>query len=97
MNSVYQDTVNGVYCNTLPFPSRNDAAITIEQYKQMRETYKDETKRLNDKLKHDLFVEFGVEEHPKREKCWDLAWEYGHSNGLSEVCLYFEDFVQLLK
>lgn len=48
-------------------------------------------------FKFSLFEEFGVEDNPKRELCYSLAWEHGQSAGYSEVYAYFLDFVELIK
>ena len=34
---------------------------------------------------------------PKVIKCFDIAWDYGHSAGLHEVESYFDDLVELIK
>jgi hypothetical protein len=48
-------------------------------------------------FKVDLFVAYGVTGHPKAEKAFELAWEFGHSGGLHEVELYFSTLVTLIK
>ena len=47
-------------------------------------------------FKADLLADNGVS-GPKADKAYSLAWEYGHSSGLSEVVNYFEDLVELIK
>jgi hypothetical protein len=63
------------------------------QFWARREVEQNERANLADQL----FKEFGVENHPKKDKCFELAWEHGHANRDSEVRLYFEDFVALIK
>jgi hypothetical protein len=48
-------------------------------------------------LKQELGNEYDVLTHPKFEKCFGLAWEYGHSSGLHAVRDYFDELVELLK
>lgn len=48
-------------------------------------------------FKKHLLKSFGVEHNPKAERCFLLAWEYGHSAGYSEVEGYFTDLVELIK
>ena len=49
------------------------------------------------RFKIDLFVAYGVTGHPKAEKAFNLAWEFGHSGGLHEVELYFSTLATLIK
>jgi hypothetical protein len=44
-----------------------------------------------------LANDHGVEDHPKLDKLWSLAWEYGHSDGLYEVACDFANMAELLK
>lgn len=48
-------------------------------------------------FKNDLAEENGVADHPKLNKLWDLSWERGHSSGLTEVQMNFEELVELIK
>jgi ribonuclease M5 len=56
--------------------------------------YDGESMHLN--FQNDLFKQYGVENHPKRERCFGLAWEHGHSAGYTEVLSYFDEFVELI-
>jgi len=47
--------------------------------------------------KEKLFMDNNVENNPKAEDCFQLAWEYGHSNGYEEVRNYFEDLSKLIR
>jgi hypothetical protein len=47
--------------------------------------------------KKKLAEKYGVVGHPKLDRCYDLAWEHGHSSGWTEVQIYFADFVELIK
>lgn len=53
--------------------------------------------QLNEEFKQDLFAEYGVTNHPKAERVFELAYQYGHSAGYSEVMFYFGDLVQLIR
>lgn len=48
-------------------------------------------------LKVRLEEENDLVEHPKAGMLWSKAWEMGHSAGLSEVELYYNDLAELLK
>jgi len=50
-----------------------------------------------DEFKNDLLIYHGVNHHPKGEYCFDLAWDFGHSEGLHNVQHFFERFVILIK
>ncbi len=69
----------------------------IEVYKVEKSKQSRDQSRLNEEFKNDLYKEFGVEENPKREKCFLLAYEQGHSSGRGEVYNYFAEFVELIK
>ena len=68
-----------------------------ERYKAHRKEYESESAKLRQEFQNDLFEDFGVSDNPKRFKCFDLAWELGHSSGLQVVYTYFGDFVDLIK
>jgi hypothetical protein len=40
---------------------------------------------------------YELSDHKNEPKLWDMAWEYGHSNGFSEVALKYDDFASLMK
>jgi len=49
------------------------------------------------KFRDDLAAKHGLTLHPKLAELWSLAWKYGHSAGLYEVQIYFEEMAVLLK
>ena len=51
----------------------------------------------SEELENHLAKQCGVENHPRRGLLWSKAWEYGHSNGFSEVEWYYRDLVELMK
>lgn len=65
-------------------------------YKEHRKLYDAEAGRLHQEFKEDLFKEFGMSDHPKREKIFSYAWEEGHSCGLEDVYNVFADIVELI-
>ena len=56
----------------------------------------EEKERFKGYLKADLLLEYLVDQHPKADKLFDLAWELGHSYGDDEVRLHFADLVPLI-
>ena len=65
-------------------------------YKEHRKLYDAEHARLYLEFKEDLFDEFGMSDHPKREKIFTYAWEEGHYCGLEDVYSVFSDIVDLI-
>lgn len=50
-----------------------------------------------EEFKRDLFRYYYVTNNPKANKCFMLAWDYGHSSGFLDVAHYFEQLVELIK
>jgi hypothetical protein len=71
--------------------------VDEEAYKAHKIQYAEEVHKLQEEFINDLFREFGVEDNPKREAAYALAYEYGHANGYSEICNHFSDLVNLIK
>ncbi len=88
--TVREKLAAGHYKNAKPFAS-------ISRDRAMYDAYCHEQARLESEFRLDLSVEHGVAGHHKETKLWELAWEHGHSCGLSEVVNYYEQFVELLK
>lgn len=82
----------GEFTTKLPYPDRRDPNFT-----DLRRRYHEDEGRMVEKFKNAVFEEYGVTNNPKRELCWQKAWEHGHSAGLSEVNTYFQDFVELIQ
>jgi hypothetical protein len=59
--------------------------------------YHAEQARLDTLFKQDALAEVGLTNHPKADKAYGLAWENGHSSGLSEVYNHLLDYAELLK
>lgn len=43
-----------------------------------------------------LEEEFETTDHPKKDKLWNLAWERGHSSGLSEVYCEYQELAEFI-
>ena len=84
------------YENTAPYPPRTMRYDSIE-YREMRQQYDAEEARLMKKFRSDLEDENGIaHDHPKAQKLWSMAWEYGHASGIHEVANYYEEFADLV-
>lgn len=83
--------------DTLPPNHTVEKVMDEVAFKDALLAYDAETSRLQEEFKRDLFEEHGVTGHPKANRCYSLAWFYGHSIGLAEVAGYFDDLVDLIK
>jgi hypothetical protein len=82
----------------------NEVIVNLKQYKQnviiyntKRTLYNNESNRLHDLFKQDCFIEYGIENHPKRELVFEKAWSDGHAYGYSEAFNCMEKYVDLVK
>lgn len=66
-------------------------------YDRKRKEYNEEQARLENLFKRALFYYTNVENNPKAESVYSIAWEKGHYSGLSEVYNEFLDIVDLIK
>jgi hypothetical protein len=62
-----------------------------------RKKYQEEVAKVNEEFKLALFREYGIENHPKREKMFSVAWEKGHSDGYSSIECEFSTLVELMR
>jgi hypothetical protein len=68
-----------------------------EAYNAARREYGQLEGQKNAEFRDDLFDEHGVTGNPRAQRCYDIAWSYGHSSGLQEVANYFSELVDLIK
>jgi len=69
----------------------------IEVWKKARSEWQAEQSRLLEVFKADALAEVGLENHPKADKAYGMAWKNGHSGGYSEVYYCLLDYAELLK
>ena len=50
-----------------------------------------------DRFRKHLIGYFKLENHPKVDKMYELAWDRGHASGLYDVTLEFETLADLIK
>jgi hypothetical protein len=53
-------------------------------------------KECREAFKRDLLADLGIADHPKADRLFELAWDYGHASGYSEVYNYALELVDLL-
>jgi hypothetical protein len=59
--------------------------------------YHEERQRLENEFREDLIDKYKMTNHPKANKLFDKAWEYGESSGLWEVEDYFMSIIELFQ
>lgn len=73
-----------------------ETVIDKEKLKEARKAYGAERVRLDQEFQNDLFEEFGMTNHPKRDKVYAYAWDKGHAHGHSEVYDVFSDIAYIV-
>lgn len=69
----------------------------MDVYREKRKLYNEKKAELHQEFITDLFEEFGVTNHPKAHKVFNIAWDLGHANGYREVSYYFEKLVDIIQ
>jgi len=69
----------------------------LPAYRKAKQDYRDEDNRLTELFKIDAFKELGVENHPKKDVLWSLAYDDGHSEGLNGIWYVMLELVELMK
>ena len=86
----------GVYKNKIEVPGKMSGGDSKEIFQQRRQ----ETRALKEKFQLDLeraFLSEKFQERKKLDLLFKLAWDHGHSAGFTEVLIYYEEMVPLLK
>jgi hypothetical protein len=73
-----------------------DNKTPIDAKLQSFDKYLAEESRLRSFLKGDLEEEHGLQNHPKRDRLFEIAWKYG-SPDYKKVVSYYADLAELLK
>ena len=85
------------FCHNCGFNMTEYRKIAKIDYKNRMEAYCAETSMKENLFKKELFEYYEIDiNHPKADILFKLAWDYGHSNGLSSVANSFEDFSDLI-
>lgn len=69
----------------------------IYSTREGRLEYRKKLREIKEKFKETLFLEYNVENSGKKERCFELAWEFGHGSGYAEVESYFEQLAELIR
>lgn len=71
--------------------------LDTERYDLDMKNYKDQISKMARELGLDLFKEFDVENNPKKDRCYNLAYNFGGQYGPQGVYECFEKLVTLIK
>ena len=66
------------------------------QYRNYLNKYREQENNYLNQFQIDLLEYLEISNHPKASKLYSMAWEDGHSSGLSEVGMKAEWLVELL-
>jgi hypothetical protein len=80
-----------------PVVDKDEVHLEGAEREAARKAYREEESRLAEVFKADALAEVGLTGHPKADKVYSLATEYGHSAGFSEVMNYLPDLADLVK
>jgi hypothetical protein len=86
-------TYDAIKCSELLKKYEED----MKAFKEKEKEYGQESCRLEQQFKKDLFSEYGVENNGKADLLYSKAYELGHHAGFSEVEIYFSDLVDLIR
>ena len=66
----------------------------------VKETWEERRRRQRQEIQdfaNMLFEKYQVQDNPKAQKAFDIAWDYGHSSGYNEVEIMFEELLPLIE
>jgi len=63
----------------------------------MKRAYDNESSEIRAKFREALEKEYGMQNHPKKDKIWEKAWDDGHSGGWTEILITYDELVELIK
>ncbi len=66
-------------------------------FAEQRKAWRERQAKDIEASKRRMAKECGVERNAKFDKAWDIAWDRGHSAGISEVEGYFRTLAELIK
>lgn len=72
-----------------------EAVLDEISYNAHLKLYQEENLRLQEEFRRDLLEKYNVSHHPKANRIFNKAWDYGISGGLEEVEDYFLSLIEL--
>lgn len=68
----------------------------MKVYQEKLDKHRNDINFLRKEFHIDLSKNFGVENHPKEDILYNIAWEHGHSDGLMHVYEWYMELSELL-
>ena len=81
----------------LDYPPMELKKRDLNKYTEIKRAYNEGHQKITETFKQDLFKDLGIENNPKKEKLFEIAWRMGHGGGYGDVVCYAEDMVGLIK
>lgn len=97
--TLHEKVVDGDYNTKLSYPAARDYpndGLGHDAFVAMRNAYRADQSARDELFKADVFAHYGITDNPRRERCYGIAYERGHSAGKSEVLVYFGNIVELI-
>jgi hypothetical protein len=85
--NVYEKLVANVYRNPVS---------AWDKHPESQQKREEHAARITAEFRHDLLTHHGLLGHPRGEKAFDLAWEYGEDGTLQAVAFHFQRFITLI-
>lgn len=81
------------------FGKRLDAyeGYDLPKWRILIEEYRLAVNRVNETFKTDLLAALGLNNHPKANKVYGMAWDRGHSSGYAQVAYESQELSELLE
>ncbi len=68
----------------------------VTAHSAAREAYHADQQRLTQKFQSDLEAEHGLSGHPRAAMLYAKAYDIGHSGGLAEVAIHYNEMAELI-
>lgn len=80
------------------YGKRLDAhSFELAEWKERLKLYHEARRKVDARFRDDLLEALGIQNHPKANKLYDMAWEEGHSEGYRRVADVAEELAELLR
>jgi hypothetical protein len=78
-------------------PTFPNATATPEEWLEKHKIFTEKQSKIYAEFKAELLKELDIENNPKAELLYSIAWEKGHSGGLCDIWSEACDLVDLIK
>lgn len=68
-----------------------------ERRAEERRQWREKEAKDIESAKEEMAIKHGLERDSKFDRAWDIAWNWGHSSGIGEAKLYFDELADLLQ